>query len=154
MIRPAFGSDIEDLLSRVGQSPERYSECLIAVPFVDEPFVERLANLMLATSHASCGMRVYSTPEVVRSLFGRLPGAESRWSRSIVVLRGLHAKVYVARARPPGWTEAIISSANLTEPGISRNLEFGVHARADTPAGRALLDHVLSFMRRASRLGV
>jgi len=36
-------------------------------------------------------------------------------------LPGLHAKVYVADDR-----SAIVTSANLTEPGISRNLEYGV----------------------------
>jgi len=51
----------------------------------------------------------------LRHVLARAGGAKIRG------LRGLHAKVYVADGR-----QALVTSANLTEPGLRSNYEYGV----------------------------
>jgi hypothetical protein len=63
--------------------------------------------------------------EALREIMGR--GGDT----VIQGLTGLHAKVYLADSR-----EALITSANLTEPGLSKSFEYGVILRHPTAVSR------------------
>lgn len=54
-------------------------------------------------------------------------------------LPSLHAKVYVADDQ-----EAVITSANMTDSGLGRNLEYGVRF-TDSPSVRAIREDVLHY---------
>jgi hypothetical protein len=56
--------------------------------------------------------------EALQALADRIP------QFALTHLPGLHAKVYVADLRM-----VVITSANLTDPGVSRNIEYGVACR-------------------------
>lgn len=70
------------------------------------------------------------------------PSAELRF------LPSLHAKVYVADERC-----AVVTSANLTDAGMSRNFEYGA-LFDDPPTVRAIRDDVLRYAALGSPMGL
>lgn len=153
MIRPANGVDVRGLLGRIARNPQHYKECIVCAPFIDEAAARVLAELLVETRRASCGMQVLATPQALTTLKRLLPGPSTTWKRSLTALRRLHAKVYLLRGRKPEASEAIVTSANLTEAGLARNIEFGLHIRPSSVAGRELLKQILAFTRFACRDG-
>jgi hypothetical protein len=78
--------------------------------------VDRAIRVVLLTNLRPESLLSSSTDIEALAKFGRLlPGFE------LVHLPSLHAKVYVADD-----TAAVVTSANLTQPGTSGNLEYGV----------------------------
>lgn len=131
----------------IGQ-PDRYAQVVVCSPFIDEQMQGVLVRLAQLTGRAGCGLRVITTPTTAGVLLGRLPGHPATWRRVVVSRMGLHAKVYLVLARPRGWSEAIVTSANFTAAGVAENIELGVRASPSTDPGRQLINEVRHFLQR------
>lgn len=108
---------------------------VLCTPYVD---MRTLASLGLAPA---ANVHIVTTD----SSAGQLR-AELEQARSICAVPHLHAKVYARWAREAERTEVIVTSANLTSAGLSRNLELGVLARGDCPDGRRLIRQFERFL--------
>jgi hypothetical protein len=152
MIGISRGADVVAFLDRVTGHPERYAEVLICTPFIDAAIVPTLARLAVAATERNCGVRFITAPAAGKLLAKGLPGHAARWRRSIVVRRHLHSKAYVAIARRGLASEAIVTSANLTESGVDGNIELGIKAVATSAPGRTVVAQVHDFLKRVVRV--
>lgn len=149
MIRPVSGLEVGQLLSHVRTRIEEYAEVLVCSPFIDEMMIEILVSLAQEARRAQCGFRVITTASAAASLTAALPGHLQEWRSTVVVNRQLHAKAYVAIGRRRrARSEAIVTSANLTQAGITTNVEFGVLAVSTSSEGRHLLAQIHHFVRQ------
>lgn len=148
MIAASIGVDVTLFLERVHGRTHRFKEIVICSPFIDAVMVARLVAILVESRHTHCAVRVITTPRSARLLSIALPGYRTCWRSSVVTRRLLHAKVYLAVARRASESEAIVTSANLTIDGTSRNIELGVRVLATTELGRRVLDQVHHFVRR------
>jgi phosphatidylserine/phosphatidylglycerophosphate/cardiolipin synthase-like enzyme len=148
MIALAHGRGVDQLLQRAAAQPWLYSNLIICCPFIDSTLMARLNDLCRRAAKWHCGMTLITTPSAAAHI-RRSVGAAVFPRLRIVVRSNLHAKVYYALARGRhARSEALVTSANLTEAGISRNEELGVHIRGDSPEGRALLRQINTSLRR------
>jgi phosphatidylserine/phosphatidylglycerophosphate/cardiolipin synthase-like enzyme len=148
MIELVAGPDIAQLLGIVADRPERYHGVTVCSPFIDEAMAEVLARIVVTGRAARCGVRVVTYAPGAARILNRLPGPRAEWTKAVVANGRVHAKVYLAAARRYAETEAIVTSANLTTAGTSHNVELGVRVRPSSEAGRQLLAHVETFVRR------
>jgi phosphatidylserine/phosphatidylglycerophosphate/cardiolipin synthase-like enzyme len=153
VIRTATGMDIERLMNGVIGRPDRYAQVVVCSPFIDERMQGVLVRLAQVTRRAGCGLRVITTPTTAGVLVGRLPGHPATWHGVVVARMGLHAKVYLVLARPRGWSEAIVTSANFTAAGVEQNIELGVRVSPSTDSGRQLINEVRHFLQRVGSVG-
>jgi phosphatidylserine/phosphatidylglycerophosphate/cardiolipin synthase-like enzyme len=150
MIATSMGTDVIAFLDRVRARTDRFKEVIICSPFVDGQMADRLAMLLVEARPAQCAVRVVTTPEAAEFLSARLPGHPAFWRGNLVARRRLHAKIYLAVARRPRESEAIVTSANLTIDGMSENIELGIRVLATTEFGRRVLQQVHHFVRRVA----
>lgn len=147
MIRLSLGSDVLALLDRVTASPERYKQVTICVPYIDDAMVKRLVVLAVAARRTQCGIQVVTTSVAAAALRAALPGHPSSWHDLVICRPGLHAKVYVSIARGQIGSEAIVTSANLTKNGTSKNAELGLRVLTSCTTSRQLFDEIAHFVR-------
>lgn len=150
MIATSIGTDVIAFLNRMHTRTDRFKEIVICSPFIDAAMADRLVPLLGEARRTQCAVCVITTPESARFLAPRLPGHPVFWRASLISRRRLHAKVYLAVARRPGESEAIVTSANLTVDGTSENIELGVRVLATTEFGRRVLEQVHHFVRRVA----
>lgn len=149
MIEVVPGIDVLRLLSTVATSPQRFSELTLCSPFIDEEISDRLRNVVEKAVRAGCAVRIITRPTTA----DRVADACRQVRRvvRIVCRDDLHAKAYVVHARPgQGTSEAIVTSANLTDAGLGRNLEIGVRIRTSSRDGRRLFEQVRRSLRDLS----
>lgn len=113
-----------------GLIAEVSTSLLICSPFIGRGPCDRIASILrqrdgtnipilLLTELSRDNMLSGSTDvEALAKLCEVLPRTEIRF------LPNLHAKVYIADER-----EAVVTSANLTDAGLRRNFEYGLHIR-------------------------
>lgn len=142
-----MGSSILPLLERVSHVPECFREVLVCTPYLDEATISLLASIALSARRAQCGFQLVTRSDPARRLLARMPGPIGRWQHIIRVRRRLHAKVYMALARRPRESEAIITSANLTLDGLETNDELGIMISGGTEVERLLLDKIRHIFR-------
>jgi phosphatidylserine/phosphatidylglycerophosphate/cardiolipin synthase-like enzyme len=133
------GRAISQLLQRVALDPRRYREVVVCTPFLDEETAPLVRQLAVYAPREHCGFTLLTRREAARRVLDGLPAPVHRWSRSVRVRHRLHAKVYLAMARLPRESEAIVTSANLTFDGLGVNEELGVRFTGRTSAGRLAL---------------
>lgn len=148
MIGLSTGVDVTNLLDRVTARPDRYAEVVICCPFIDDQLLPRIVQLLVSTRRAHCGTKVMTAGTASRRLQEALPSPATQWKRSVATVPRLHAKIYVAIARGLEESEAIVTSANLTRCGISKNVELGVRVASSSEPGRKVLQQVHRFVRR------
>ncbi len=122
LVRSPWTNSFQQLLSLVDQS------LLIACPFVKRFATERiLAQLDQRELRASVTLRLITDLRPESTLAGSMDlEAISELGRNVpgfelTHLPSVHAKVYVA-----DYKMAIVTSGNLTEPGLCGNIEYGV----------------------------
>jgi hypothetical protein len=148
VIHTSTGSDVLDLLDRVMARPERFEALVICVPFVDAVMLARLGRLAERAHVGRCELRLVTTPEWGNRLRPEFIGDLARRKGGLIMVRRLHAKVYLALARRSGCSEAIITSANLTRAGVTDNIELGIRALTTSEAGSRVVSEVRHFIRR------
>jgi len=100
-------------------------------------------SLLVLTDLSRDNMLSGSTDVVaLTSIVDAFPATEVRF------LPSLHAKVYVADEK-----EAVVTSANMTDNGLARNLEYGVHLTDPDVVHRVRRD-VLDFASLGSTISV
>ena len=151
MIEPADGGRLLRLLEKALANPARYMEMTFCAPFVDEVILPRLVQTAVAAKKHSCGFCVITSRDAAEALKKTLPGPAVHWRDSVVVRNRLHAKAYLLEGRNPLSTEAMITSANLTQGGTGGNIELGVEARASSRSGQLLIGIVRDFLRNTIR---
>jgi PLD-like domain len=122
LVRSPWTGNLDALLSTVSQ------DLLIACPFVKRFATDRiLAELDRRRVGQSVRLRLITDLRPESALSGSLDlDALEELGRNVpgfelTHLPSVHAKAYVA-----DWKMAIISSGNLTEPGLRGNVEYGV----------------------------
>lgn len=140
-----FDGGLETFLRSVEACPSQWSQVVICSPFVDEPLRERIAVLSVRARVAGCGVRLLTTKTESRPQATFVRGAQTRVLRVSAVPR-LHAKVYLALARDHRKSVAIITSANLTDAGLHKNVEFGIALKATSPEGARIVEDVRRFL--------
>jgi phosphatidylserine/phosphatidylglycerophosphate/cardiolipin synthase-like enzyme len=149
MIEVVPGKDVLRLLSAVATSPQLFSELTLCSPFIDEEISDRLRNVVEKAVRAGCAVSIVTRTAAA----DRVAHACGRVRRAVrIVCRDdVHAKAYVVQARPgQGLSEAIVTSANLTDAGLGRNLEIGVRIRTSSLGGRRLFEQVRRNLRDLS----
>jgi len=149
MIVTAYGAAVLRLLEDVRRRPERYSEFVICSPFVDAELLPLVVELAERAYRAQRAFRVITRPPVATMLLAALPGPPGRWTKMVHVHSNLHAKAYLGLCRE-GRSQAIVTSANLTVPGLERNVELGVRADSTSFAGCQLVDQVRRFLQHVA----
>jgi hypothetical protein len=147
MIALSNGSDVRDLLEHVRRRPERHRELIICSPFIDPELDETVEALAAALTTTGGGLLLVTTREAGRGVRARLGGPATRRAIVVTPRRRLHAKAYIAVARRPRESEAIVTSANLTLAGLDTNIELGVRATPSCDAGRDLIAQTSRFVR-------
>lgn len=147
MIALSGGREVQMLLERMCDHADRLREVLICSPFIDEAMDQRLARLAAAVTQSGARLLLVTTPEVARPLKLLFAGQEHRRTTVTIPRKRLHAKAYVSVARRPRESEAIVTSANLTQAGLASNIELGVRVVPTTDAGRQLFDQTCRFVR-------
>ena len=150
MIALVPGNAVARLLERVTRQPDSYAEVTMCAPFIDAALGfggsrqcrhrQARGTVLSPSSRPGTGRRQ------LRTCFGNraLPR-----TFSVVVSPNLHAKAYITRSRLRFTaSEALITSANMTQAAISRNDEIGVLAIASSLSGRALYAQVSKFLRQ------
>jgi HKD family nuclease len=145
MIEFASAADVRRLVDRVTTRISRYSDVVLCSPFIDEDGLDTLERLARSASDAGCGLGIITAQHSIKRVAARLGAC--RQTR-LIDCPGLHAKFYLAVARNDAWTEAIVTSANLTTGGLTNNIELGVRIAATSPYGRALLHQIDHYARR------
>src|SRR6266446_10904820 len=148
MIDISTGGDVDRLLNRVVGHPKRYAEVTLCSPFIDERTLNRVLPLLQIAGENRCAVRVITSPEAAERLRNRLKSDLRSRDAQLIESPRLHAKIYFAVARCGNDTEAIVTSANLTNAGIHQNIELGVRATPTSTSGRRLLYHVRHFIKR------
>lgn len=145
MIRTCGGSSVRQLVDAIIIGGQKFVKAVICAPFIDDDMLATLVKFASPDSRRTCDLVIITSQSVAANL--RLRIANSRRC-SVVPVDHLHAKIYLAVAREFSYTEAIITSANLTTAGTLRNIEFGVYARPTTACGREAIGAVVSFLAR------
>jgi PLD-like domain len=105
--------------------------CLLVSPFLFREFevlfkgvLKESCQVELITSCAPRGQDQFDKPFALRSFGRTIAAATGRWP-AISINQTLHSKIYVfSRQQTP--FAAVVTSANMTESGLSRNHETGV----------------------------
>lgn len=151
MICTEPGAALSTFLDLVTLSSERFGEVVFCAPFIDRDTAQRLGALIIKAGNTRCGVTIITTLRGRNSLSQVLKLTDKPGIVKIRVRPDLHAKVYLALGRGyRGYSEAIITSANLTSAAFSRNLEFGVHATSRSSSGRALIAQTRYVLSRLS----
>jgi hypothetical protein len=146
MITLTSGAAVKTMLRRATARPWNYSQILICSPFIDLAMVKRLQTLCEAAGKAR------STVTIITNRRGGVllePLREGRRCVRLLVRDRLHTKAYLLLGRNGGCeSEALVTSANLTRAGTSRNHELGVHIQCTTANGRALIHQLNHCFQR------
>ena len=148
MIEVSTGEDVNRLIVNVTSRPRRYANITLCSPFLDEETLTRVLPLAHSAKRADCRVRLITSPEAARRFLIRYDVSRGDIVDVLTISPRLHAKVYLAIARCSNDTEAIVTSANLTNAGIYSNIELGVRVTPTSPSGRRLLNHVRHFIKR------
>jgi hypothetical protein len=140
------GWAVERLLRRVLANPNRYRRLVVCAPFIDAHSTAFLSAIARRTAFPRCSVVIITTPFQANRLRGSIV-TESRALVTIVTCRRLHAKIYLLEGRRPEESEAIVTSANLTDYGLRANAELGVRAVPTSKAGQRLYDDTATHLR-------
>jgi hypothetical protein len=147
MIQFATAADVSMLLARVRSHAGQYSELVLCSPFIDDDALSTLREFAQRGPDVGCGVEIITaTPTFNRIIASG--GMQGCYRTRIIGCPHLHAKFYLARSRRTALTEAIVTSANLTTPGLTSNIELGVRVTPTTPHGCVLFNQVERFARR------
>ena len=120
IIKSPWGATFDEFVESIRES------AIIAAPFIAQRSVERLAR-RLGSRRRSVRLEMLTSLNEDSLINGATDAAALAWlcdrapGTTVRHLGNLHAKAYIA----DGHT-AIVSSANLTDGGLRRNLELGV----------------------------
>jgi hypothetical protein len=145
MIRACGGSSVRRLVEAVIVRPQKFVKAVFCAPFIDDDIFADLVKLASPGSRRTCDLVIITSRSIAANFRSR---HASTLRCSVVPVDHLHAKIYLAVATESCFTEAIITSANLTTAGMLRNIEFGVHVRPTTAHGREAIGAVASFLGR------
>lgn len=149
MIEIVPGNDVARLLTKVVSRPELFSTITLCCPFIDDHAADRLRTVVEKAVSAGCAVCIVTRYAAA----DRVARACRRARRGVrhVYRDDVHAKAYIVQARPGmGASEAIVTSANLTESGLGRNVEIGVRIRTTSAGGRLLFEQVRRSVRDLS----
>lgn len=146
MISIVTGTDVRDFLAHATAEPARFSRILACTPYVDNETIDSLVALTVSARRSQSGLRILTLPAVARRLVQALPGHQSYWHSTVLPVPSLHAKVYVSIGRDSDDHRAIVTSANLTGPGLNGNVELGLSAKPQTICGARVFREVAAFI--------
>jgi hypothetical protein len=142
------GEAVNDFLYRVQTRLDGYREVFVCTPFLDEHTEMTARDLLLSSLPVRCGVRLVTRPEAAERVLALLPGPTGRWTRYVESHPLLHAKVYCAMARAGYRSEAIVTSANFTLAGMTRNEEFGIRVTSSTHEGRQAIGRIRAHVNK------
>ncbi|UYN94009.1 MAG: phospholipase D family protein [Enhydrobacter sp.] len=145
MIELSKGPAVLELLDRTATRMSEYMQVVICSPFIDKVLMKRLALLSCSAERSGCNLCIVTRPESAHELMAVLPQRFARRHTAVVVRPTLHAKLYVAHGRRACQSEAIVTSANLTQAGTRANIELGVHVAPTSQCGRHLFRQIHQF---------
>ncbi|MFL5352681.1 hypothetical protein [Archangium sp.] len=141
MIETCQGKAVLELLERVIRVASRYHQVTLSTPFMDDRGLAVIARLDRSAQKAGIGLQVATRPEFAVQVRSCLRARTSR----LLVLPNLHAKLYGALGKHQAEHEVIVTSANLTEAGLLRNVELGLRITGSTPTHQRLIERVLRW---------
>ena len=152
MIRLGGGKEVKKFLDRVERHPDRYDQVVISSPFLDEGIADRLVRIARLLSKRGAGFRLYTSTSVAEKLRARPVGRRFSRLDAVVAVNRLHHKFYWATGRMARASLAIVTSANCTRDGMSRNYELGITATARSSEGRDVIAAVRQYSGRLRRM--
>ena len=142
MVRLSTPSEVLDLINAVKTNPQEYRVVVISSPFIDDPMQRKLVALGTVLRRASGVLRVITRREPADRLTTRFRAQGAGPMAQLFIVERLHAKVYLAIGRCIADSRAIVTSANLTVPGMTTFIEVGTFAVPTSDAGRRMVDAV------------
>lgn len=139
MVHLMDGSGVLQVLDKAARSPERFRRVVVSSPFLDEYGVGLLRRLSRSSGRGP-RLTLVLTPEIAGQVCTGLVGLPS--GTEVVVQNRLHAKVFALLGINPVDHEALITSSNLTEAGVEKNLEVGVNLRGSSERLIATIERV------------
>lgn len=144
------GGDLDRFLQSLETEPSLYSQVVICSPFVDRRLCKRLTHFAETARKVGCGVRLITKGGEVPALLPMWPGRNQRGVKTLVAIPRLHAKVYLAVGRDRQNSWAVVTSANLTEAGLRKNIELGLLVRAASSDGARIVEQVRRFLESLS----
>lgn len=141
------GCALEQMLRVLEGDPSRYVQIVICSPFLDDQTMARLIGLAAQGRQRGCGVRLI-TSEQHRNVARQWPGADQVGTRTLVLVPHLHAKVYLAIGRNRSDSWVAVTSANMTQAALRRNIEIGLLVRACSPEGARTVEQVRWFLEK------
>lgn len=146
MISVAEGQEVARLLDRLCTHAHQYAQLIICSPYIDATMRMRLELLAKRVANTGSALWIVTSPGIAQELIDERP-LHTCSRVKITGCPALHAKFYVANAKPDGLTEAIVTSANLTVRGTSSNIELGMHIDSSSESGRRMLRDINRFAK-------
>jgi hypothetical protein len=146
MITLASGATVGRTLVRATSTRWNYSQVPPCSPFSDRALALQLEELCEAADKARCAVTIVTNRRADDFLAALC--RDRRYVRLLIRDR-LHTKAYPMLGRNGGrYSEALVTSANLTRAGVSTNHEWGVHIRCTSANGRHLIRQLNNSLRR------
>lgn len=154
MIELCRSDAITRFVDRIERRPAHFFEVGVSSPFIDGYGAALLERLAVAATRGEFVLRVVTRPETLAIVDATLRvGSRSAGVKSNTVVHtvaGLHAKLYGALALQSAEHEVIVTSANLTQAGLTRNLELGVRVTGSEKDHVALAERMVGWTRARS----
>lgn len=148
MATVCVGKELDRFLYSLQVEPSRYSQVIICSPFIDKGLYERISRFAEIARRMGCGVRLITGIGGVPAGLKTWPGKNQIGARTLVTLRRLHAKVYLAIGRERRSSWAVVTSANLTDAGLNKNIELGLLIRATSSDGAHVIDEIRRFLEK------
>lgn len=133
------GAAVESLLGKAAQRATDYKRVIVFTAFLDQLGVRILERVVQRAQLDGASVFICLGPSAYAS------ATQSIRAQSQCV-RGLHSKVYALEGRRPEDDDLMVTSANLTESGLRKNLETGIRLQGAAPELRPMLRRVSSLM--------
>jgi phosphatidylserine/phosphatidylglycerophosphate/cardiolipin synthase-like enzyme len=140
------GHDLERFFEGIESAPSRYSQVIICSPYIDEELQTRIALFAVVAQKSGCAVRIITKVSELPSTLKAWPERNHFGPRSLIAVPQLHAKVYLALGRDRRDSQVMVTSANLTEAGLSKNIEFGLLVHASSLEGARIVEEVRRFL--------
>lgn len=142
MVRLGNGGDVVKLLRRVADCPSTYAVVMISSPFIDDTMQDELLVVGRRMSKTSGALKIVTRLAAASRLRQKAIARGLRDSVRIFAVDHLHAKIYLAVGRSRSTSLAVVTSANLTVSGTTRQIEVGTVATPTSPVGERLVNTV------------
>jgi len=140
------GYHLGQFLQSIESAPFRYSQVVICSPYIDTQLQTWMTRFAVAAGNFGCAVRIITKVSEIPAILKFWPERSYFGPRSLITVSQLHAKVYLALGRERRDSQVMVTSANLTEAGLSKNIELGLLVHASSFEGARIVEEIRRFL--------